>query len=58
MLPQWVIDVLKQGDLASDHDASEASICIAEHVAEMEYEEPGSSEQLYDWLWEKHDIEY
>jgi len=57
MLPQWVIDVLKNPQ-ASDYEKSEASICIAETAAEMEYDEAGCSEGLYDWLYQEHGIEY
>jgi hypothetical protein len=43
MLAEWIIEGLKNGD-------EEAAISLAEIVAETEFEEPGSSHEIYDYL--------
>jgi hypothetical protein len=53
-MPDWIIEALLDGN---HPDHSEACIVVAEISAEMDYEEPGSSDTFYDWMFQEYGIE-
>jgi recombinational DNA repair protein (RecF pathway) len=52
-MQKWIIDALTHPASTEGDTLNEAYIAVAEMASEMEYEEPGSSNKLYEMLEEE-----